>query len=299
MTYYATLLPMCLKVCSSNTHLPHQTLKSCLFPQTSMTTSSKDIREAIRSFSGSSGGGVDGLRHIHLQDLISNQTAEAGYRLIISLTSSINTFLNGQISYICRILFFSANLTALRKRDGGIRPIAVRNILRRLASKVANHFASHKVSNFLRPVQLGVSVRNACEAAVHSARIITKSPNYILAKLNIKNAFNSIRRDVLQRKFMMNCSEVFRLFAYGSPTPHMANGKLIWSDSDVQQGDPLGQLIFSLAIHDIASSMKSNVNVWYLNDATIAGDPRSACDDIKICSCMLANIGLFLNPSKS
>ena len=109
-----------------------------------------------------------------IQDLISNQTAEAGNRLILSLTSLVSTFLNGQISYICRILFFSANLTALRKKDGGIRQIAVGNTLRRLTSIVANHFASHKVSNFLRPVQLGISVKNACEAAVHSARIITK-----------------------------------------------------------------------------------------------------------------------------
>ena len=125
----------------------------------SMTTSSQDIREAIRSFSGSSGGGVDGLRPIHLQDLISNQTAEAGNRLILSLTSLVNTFLNGQISDFARILFFSANLTALRKKDGGIRRIAVGNILRHFASKVANHFASHKVANFLRPFQLGVSVK--------------------------------------------------------------------------------------------------------------------------------------------
>ena len=111
----------------------------------SMTTSSQDIREAIRSFSGSSGCGVDGLRPIHLQELISNQTAEAGNRLILSLTSFVNTFLNGQISEFASIVFFSANLTALRKNDGGIRPIAVGNILGRLASKVANHFASYKV----------------------------------------------------------------------------------------------------------------------------------------------------------
>ena len=45
--------------------------------------------------------------------------------------------------------------------------------------------------------------------------------------------------------------------------------------------------------------MKSNFSVWYLDDATIAGDPRSVCDDIKRCSCMLADIGLFLNASKS
>ena len=70
----------------------------------SMTTSSQDIREAIRSFSGSSG--VDGHRPIHLQDIISNQTAEAGNRLILSLTYLVNTFLNGQISDFARILFF-------------------------------------------------------------------------------------------------------------------------------------------------------------------------------------------------
>ena len=52
-------------------------------------------------------------------------------------------------------------------------------------------------------------------------------------------------------------------------------------------------------IHDIASIMKSNFSVWYLDDATIAEDPRSVCDDIKRCSCMLADICLFLNPSKS
>ena len=246
----------------------------------SITTSSQDIREATRSFSGSSGGGVDGLRPIHFQDHISNQTAEAGNRLILSLTSLVNTFLNGQISDFARILFFSANLTALRKKDGGIRPIAVGNILRRLASKVTNQFASHEVANFLRPFQLGVSVKNACEAAVHSARIITKSPKYILAILDIKNAFNSIRRDILLRKCLMNCPEIFRLasLAYGSPTTLMANENL--TNSDVQQGDPLGPLLFSLAIHDIASSMKSNFSVWYLDDATIAGDPRSVCDDI-------------------
>ena len=121
------------------------------------------------------------------------------------------------------------------------------------------------------------------------------SPNYILAKLDIQDIFNSIRGDILLRKCLMNCPDIFRLasLAYGSPTPLMANGNLIWYDCGVQQGDPLGPLLFSLAIHDIASSMKSNFNVWYLDDATIAVNPRSVYDDIKRCSCMLADIGLF------
>ena len=262
------------------------------FPQAhrhSMTTSSQYIGEVIRSFSGISIGDVDGLRPIHLQDLFSNQTAEAGNRMILSLTFLVNTFLNGQISDFARILFFRANLIALWKKDGGICPITVGNVLRRLASKVSNHFASHKITNLLRPVQLGGSARNSHEAAVHSARIITKPPNYILAKLDIKN---SIRRDVPLRKYMTNCPEIFRL-AHGSPIPFMANGRLIWSESCLKQGDPLGPLLL------LASYIKSNFNIWYLDDATIAGDPRSVCDDIKRCSSMLAGIGLFLNQSKS
>ena len=79
----------------------------------------------------------------------------------------------------------------------------------------------------------------------------------------------------------------------------MANGNLIWSDSGMQQGGPLGPLLFSLAIHDIASSKKSNFDVWYLDDVTIAWDPISVCDDVERCYCMLADIGLFLNLSKS
>ena len=87
--------------------------------------------------------------------------------------------------------------------------------------------------------------------------------------------------------------DIFKLASLtnGSPTP-MTNESLIWSDSGVQQGDSLDPLLFSHAIHDIVSSMKSNFNIWYFDDATIAGDPRSVCDEIKRCSFMLADIGL-------
>ena len=73
----------------------------------------------------------------------------------------------------------------------------------------------------------------------------------------------------------------------------MANGHLILCDSGVQQRHTHGLLLSSLAIQDIASNMKSNFNVRCLDDATIAGDKRSVCDDINRCSSMLADIGFF------
>ena len=82
----------------------------------------------MKSFADSSSGGVDGLRPGRVRDLASVGTAEAGIRLHDSISTLNNLFLSGQLSDYHRQLFFAANLTALRKKDGGIRPIAVGNI---------------------------------------------------------------------------------------------------------------------------------------------------------------------------
>lgn len=67
---------------------------------------------ALKSFSGSSSGGVDGLRPGHIKDLISAHTAEAGEHLKTSITALINTLLRAEIPQHARDLIFSANLTA-------------------------------------------------------------------------------------------------------------------------------------------------------------------------------------------
>ena len=87
------------------------------------------------------------------------------------------------------------------------------------------------------------STRCFCEKCKRSHSSLRQnyhqSPNYILLKLGIQDAFNSIRRDILLRNCLIDCPEIFRLasLAYSSPTPLSANGNLIWSDSGVQQGD--------------------------------------------------------------
>ena len=74
---------------------------------------------------------------------------------------------------------------------------------------------------------------------------------------------------------------------------------LTWSVSSVQQGHPSGALLCAFEIHDIAYSKKSKYDVWYLNDATIAENQRSAFEDIMKCSSILIDVDTSWNSSKS
>ena len=164
-----------------------------------LSISEEEVMIVLKSFCPSSAGGVGGLRPGHLKNLVDPQTAEAGRHLMKALANLCLKLLRGQIPQLARDLLFTANLTALRKRDGGIRPITVGNVFRRLASKMAAKRVISDLRRQLPPVQLGVSVSGGCKAAAHAVRAFVQSPvvpeNNVLVKLDMINAFNTVRRD--------------------------------------------------------------------------------------------------------
>jgi len=95
-----------------------------------------DIRRAVASFPPGSAGGLDGLRPGHLRALLGRESGEAGARLLSRLTEFTNMVLRGEVPDFIVTTFFGASISALIKKDGGIRPIAVENTLRRLATKI-------------------------------------------------------------------------------------------------------------------------------------------------------------------
>ena len=92
---------------------------------------------------------------------------------------------------------FGANLTALTKKSGGIRPIAVDYYWRRLSAKWANSFATNKLATYFSPIQMGVGVPGGCEAAVHACRrfVLNMPDDFFVVKLDFSNAFNCLHRD--------------------------------------------------------------------------------------------------------
>jgi hypothetical protein len=126
---------------------------------TSLIVNEQNVRAAINSFPAGSSPGLDGMRPQYMKDIISLSAGEAGQKALRALTKLCNFLLSGQLpSEICHLLY-GASLCALNKKDGGIRPIAIENCLRRLTSKLACFQSRNIVNSYLSPHQLGVAIQ--------------------------------------------------------------------------------------------------------------------------------------------
>ena len=125
----------------------------------------------------------DGFRPGHLKDLINCQ--EISEQLLDALTEFVNLILGGCCPVQIQPVFFGGRLLALAKHDGGVRPIAVGMVWRRLVSKCAAAYATEKSNPILSPTQLGVGVRGGAEAAVHATRrfLVNMQPDHVIANL--------------------------------------------------------------------------------------------------------------------
>jgi len=60
------------------------------------------------------------------------------------------------------------------------------------------------------------------------------------------------------------------------------DNEIIMSEEGAQQGDPLGSMLFCLAIQPIVVKLLSEFNVWYIDDGTIGGILSDILHDIHI-----------------
>ena len=266
------------------------------------TVSGEDIRKALASFRPGSAGGPDGLRPGHLRALVSRKAAEAGVRLLNSLTEFSNLVLGGGVPDFAVGAFYGASLCALSKKDGGVRPIAVGNTLRRLATKVGARSMSASIGDSLRPVQLGFSTKGGCEAAAHAARRYLNGASHrrVIFKVDMANAFNSLRRDVFLAAAKQRAQGLYRLLwqAYSGPTTLFYGEENLVSATGIQQGDPFGPALFSLGIDEISRKLDVEFNVWYLDDGTIGGAPEKVISGVRGLIADLEKVGLEINQSK-
>lgn len=258
-----------------------------------------EVRRAILTFPNGSAAGFDGLAPQHLKDMINGKTA-ASQQLLTALSDLLNLMLGGRIpAEICPYIY-GASLVALGKKDGGVRPIAVGHVLRRLAGKIVSGRVNQPMGALLRPKQFGYGTQGGMEAVVHASRAYCEAESpacRVLLKLDWRNAFNAVRRDALLHMVLAHLPEYYSFIwqMYRHPTTLFFGDDLLSSECGVQQGDPLGPLLFCLVTRVLNLAVQSPLNVWYLDDGTIAGPPDTVLQDFAEIIRQGAAIGLTLN----
>ena len=119
-------------------------------------------------------------------------------------------------------------------------------------------------------------------------------------KVDFTNAFNSIRRDVVLEATADLLPELLPYVSstYSASSNLSFGTYLVPSDEGVQQGDPLGPLLFCLAVHGLLSTMRSEVVLGYLDDVSLGGEAGAVLQDFKCLEAEAAKLGLMLNQGK-
>lgn len=260
----------------------------------------KQVKDALFSFPSSFSGGFDCLRPRHLRDLLA-LSGEHEVPLLLSLTELCNQVISGKLPEFLLPFFYGASLTALTKKCGGLRSIACGLTLRRLTTKAALRREMPTLSAVLLPNQVGCGVRNGCEAAVHATRVYIRensNSGKVVLKMDFRNAFNGVRRDWMLSRVRQYCPSLFPHQAYFSKSHLLSTGGRLESATGVQQGDPAGLAFFCLSIKELTDRLRSELNVWYLDDGTIGGPVDVVLKDIQRVLEFSEKTGLALNFSK-
>ena len=149
----------------------------------------------------------------------------------------------------------SASLSALLKKKGGIRPIAVGEILRRLIANCLAKEANLEATELFQNLQLGVGVKGGAEAIIHSTKIsyekiLTSSSSSGILQIDFCNAFNSIKRSEMLNAVANSMPGIaaFTNSCYSQNSQLFYDKFFVSSESGIQQDDPIGPLLFSLTL---------------------------------------------------
>ncbi|GKA07808.1 hypothetical protein Tco_0687032 [Tanacetum coccineum] len=181
------------------------------------------ILGCIQSLLKGTSCGRDGLRAQHILDALYGEGSAIAVGLLKAISVVVNLLLEGRCPKVLAEFVASAPLTPLLKPDNGIRPIA-----------------------------FGVGSPSGAEAVLHGAnRFLNKfhsDGSLAMLTVDFSNAFNLVDRTTLLHEVRTRCPSISLWvdFLYGQSARLYVGDDHIWSTTGVQQGDPLGPLLFAL-----------------------------------------------------
>ena len=255
-------------------------------------------------------------------DLLAQIVGNANIRTAIGLI--MMDLENGRMPHALKPYMLGCTIVALIKRAnaamrGNLRPIAIGETFWRLAT--AHTLAHHEdtTRTHLAPYQFGIGVPGGVERIIHAVNATLTDPDirHAAVTIDFANAFNALDRGAMLTELYSH-REFRGIFAiadwgYTSDTPlHFLTGRarsdglpqeLLTSRNGVRQGDPLGSLLFCIAIHRIMREcMEGHPGARlyaFLDNITITGAPDVLPRIIDDLTARAAVMGLDTVPAKS
>ena len=218
------------------------------------------MRKLLLTAPKASKPGPSGLR-LELLTVLDNRKPGIEETLLASLTRFINSALAGGLPQSLQPYLCGGRLIPVKKKDNGLRPVVAGEVLRSIVARAALMELAAGISD-LQPLQVGVGGSGpwaqTTTASVRSwvTDMLHGNPN-VLVKVDLKNAFNSIRR-----RF---CVAGVQKYAPGLATwSHWClsqtslvfwQGAVVACAAGVQQGNSLAPAPFAAGIHDIVETL--------------------------------------------
>ena len=217
--------------------------------------SADEVRRVLLQFPRGSSGGLGGLMCDHLVG-----EGPIHSRLVEVIAGCSSAFAWNRLPSEVSALIAGAKLVTLPKKDGGMRPIAVGELIRRIAGKLLVNRYQAEAASVLRPAQLGVAVPRGVECIIHEVnQWVSSCPvGEVLAQVDLRNAFGCVDRAAFLEAIASASPYLvpYCLACYGHPVVVANSSHQASVHQGLHQGDPLSPLLFSIAIQPVVTKVR-------------------------------------------
>ena len=239
-----------------------------------VTTS--DVASSITNLSIDRASGFSGWSNRLLKKLYLGSEPTHQQLIAENYASIFNAILQGRTSDHIRSYLTDVRLCLIPKSDNPLhptyRPIGVGETIFRLLGRTILAKVGKTIGGQIAPLQLAVGIPGGVEIAASLAGMLdaindsqpTDDSSFAMMSIDIRNAFNSIRRSHVLQGLRSYCPSLIPFF-------HLVYGKAVnlrWSDGSiigtastgVIQGDPLSTLYFALGIQPLLLDLHAAVH---------------------------------------